>query len=436
MFRLKIENVRPEGSVKQAKINRLTGFRDFYPEEMAFRNWLFGKMRQVAKEFGYQEYAGPALEKLSLYEAKSGEELVKKQAYIFKDKKGEKIALRPEMTPTLARMVAQKKSQLIFPLRWFNIGPRWRYERPQRGRFREFWQWDVDLIGVNSPEADAEIIALAASFLKALRLTPEEVVIKVNNRRLIEQKLDLIEIPLKKKPLIFSLIDKKDKLKSTAWDQELLKNNLTPLQIKDLKGILQDKDFSNESEELTAIFSTLKDLGVDRYVEFDPSVVRGLDYYTGTVFEGRDRAGEFRAILGGGRYDSLVTILGGEEATGVGFAAGDAVLTAVLAKYQKIPKLAATSTQVLVTIFNEGLYREALTTASLLRKKGIATELFPTLVKLDNQLKYADRKGIPLAVIIGPIEAKGGMITLKNLKTKTQKTISQENLVQEIRKTN
>lgn len=416
---------------KKIKPQTLKGFRDFYPEEMVFRNWLFEKAREVSQRFGYQEYEGPALEKLSLYEAKSGEELVKEQTFILTDRRGRKLALRPELTPTLARMVAQKREELVFPIRWFSIGPRWRYEKPQKGRYREFWQWDVDLIGADTPEADAEIIAVACEFFKEVGLTDKEVLIKVNNRRLMEQKLDLIEVKKGQRPQVFRAIDKKDKMDPKKWEEYLQEIGLTPLQIKDLKGILKDKDFAGESEELTTIFSTLADLGFSSYVEFDPTVVRGLDYYTGTVFEAQDRKGEFRAILGGGRYDNLVEVVGGPKLPGVGFAAGDAILEKILKKYQKIPSFVSVPTKVLITIFDERFYRESLKIAKVLRDKGVSTEVYLTLIKLDKQLKYADRKGIPYAVIIGPDEAKNKTVTIKDLKTGKQKTVPQKELSQQ-----
>lgn len=404
------------------------GFRDFYPEDFAARKWLFEKERQISRLFGYQEYEGPILETLGLYAAKSGEDLVKQQTFILTDRGGKKLALRPELTPTLARMIAQKQGGLTTPLRWFSIGPRWRYEQPQKGRTREFYQWDIDLLGPETPEADAEIIAIAAEFLKSLGLSSKEVIIKINNRRYLEPKLDLIEIPKNKIPLIFRAIDKKEKMVAKEWEEYLAEIGLTPLQIKDLKGILDDKDFSGESDELTELFSTLSDLGVNDWVEFDPSVVRGLDYYTGTVFEAQDKKGEFRAILGGGRYDNLVEVVGGKRLSGVGFAAGDVVVEEVLRKFNLWPKISSVPTKVLVTVFSEGSYRNSLLLASQLRKSGISTELYLTSEKLDKQLKYADKKGIPYAIILGPEEIRNETVTLKDLAKKSQTTVPQPEL--------
>lgn len=414
----------------KARFQKVKGTRDFYPEEMAFQNWLFGKARQVSKRFGYEEYEGPILEPLELYAAKSGEELVKKQTFSLKDRGGRRLALRPEMTPTLARMVAQKQEELPKPIRWFAIGPRFRYEQPQKGRTREFYQWDVDLIGSSSPEADAEVIAIAATFLKELGFSPAQVKIKVNDRALMEQKLSLIGIRKGKILEIFSAIDKKDKMEISEWEAWLTKIGLTDLQAKDLKGILKDKDFGGESENLTRIFSTLKDMGVAEYVEFNPGVVRGLDYYTGVVFEAQDTSGEFRSILGGGRYDNLVEVIGGKPLPGVGFACGDAVLEEFLKKYKKIPDLPVCPTRVLVTVFDEAFFRKSIEVASLLRGKGINTEAYPDARdRLDKQLKYADQKGIPYAVIIGPEEEAKGVATVKNMKKKTQEEVPLKELI-------
>lgn len=418
----------------KVKYQLVKGFRDFYPDQMKARQWLFGKIRRVSRLFGYEEYEGPALEPLALYAAKSGKELVEQQTFSLTDRDGEKLTLRPELTPTLARMVAQKQAELPKPIRWFSIGPRWRYEKPQKGRTREFYQWDIDLLGLDSPEADAEIVAIAVEFLKAIGLTAKEVVIKLNNRRFLEKKLTFIEIPQDKIQEVFRAIDKKEKMVSPEWEAYLEEIGLNDLQIKDLKGILEDTDYSRESDELTALFSTLNDLGVAEFVEFDPKIVRGLDYYTGTVFEGRDRDGEFRSILGGGRYDNLVEVVGGPKIPGVGFAAGDKVIEEVLRKYGQWPTSKSSPTSVLVTVFNESLYRESLKVAGQLRSAKIATEIYlDSQVKLEKQLKYADNKGIPRVVIIGPDEAKNGTATLKNLATKTQKTISQAALLTELK---
>lgn len=405
----------------------IKGFRDFYPQQWAIKNWLFTKMRQTARLFGFQEYEGPTLEKLSLYQVKSGE-LAKQQAFTLQDKKGRKLALRPELTPTLARLVSRKKEHLTFPLRWFSIGKRWRYEKPQKGRCREFFQWDVDLVGPRSPEADAEVIAVACKFFEEIGLSEKEIVIKINSRKLMEGKLDLIEIPKTKIPAVFRAIDKKEKMRATRWREHLREIGLDSLQIRDLEGILKDEDFSGESEELTAIFATLADFGFERFIKFDPKIVRGLDYYTGVVFEAWERKGELRAILGGGRYDNLLEAVGGPPLSGVGFAAGDLILEEILRKYNKLPAISPLPTKILVTVFSEELYRSSLEIVRLLRNWGIPSEFYFGPEKLEKQLKYANRKGIPFVLILGPKELEKKVILLRNMKTGEQKNIPQAGL--------
>src|SRR5512140_2579162 len=207
-------------------IQSVKGTREFYPEEMAQRNFINDKVRQASQMFGYQEWDAPFIENIELYAAKSGEELVKEQSFVFEDRGGDLVALRPELTPSLARMIAQKQGELTFPLRWWSFGPVWRYERPQKGRSREFFQWNVDLLGVNSPEADAELIAVAAAFLKAVGLTPEQASIYVNNRRLMDAQFDALQVPVEKRMDISSLVDRRTKMEPAKWDEYVLQIGL------------------------------------------------------------------------------------------------------------------------------------------------------------------------------------------------------------------
>lgn len=417
--------------MKTSNLQSVKGTRDFYPDIMKFRRFLFGKMRQVSEKFGFEEYDGPILEPIELYLDKSSEELIKQQTFLIKDRSGKTLALRPELTPTLARMVASKKD-LILPLRWFSIGPRFRYEQPQKGRLREFYQWDVDLLGIDTPEADAEIIALAITFLKELGFTPNEVVVKINSRKLIDFKFSLMNLSPNIRKDVLRAIDRKDKITKAKWNSDLKTLGLTNLQIKDLEKILEDWDFKIESPELTQIFSTLSDLGVSEYAQYDPTIVRGLDYYTGTVFEVRDKKGSFRSIMGGGRYANLVENLGGGKISGIGFAAGDVLLELLLKEYNKIPKINFSETSVLVTVFSEAQFRTSLICSNKLRDKGIDTEFYLKTEKLDKQLKYADKKGIPYVVIIGPDEEEMGKITVKHMASKKQETITVEELIKKL----
>ncbi len=212
-------------------IQSVKGTRDFYPEEMAVRNFLYATARKVSESFGYQEWDAPFLETIDLYAAKSGEELVKKQSFVFPDRGGDLITLRPELTPSLARMVAQRQKQLVYPLRWWSWGPFWRYERPQKGRTREFFQWNIDLIGVDTPEADAEMVAIAASFLREAGLAPEQVNILVNNRKLMDAELAALDIPAELRKEVFRLIDRRDKMPADEWEAYAAEIGLTAVQM-------------------------------------------------------------------------------------------------------------------------------------------------------------------------------------------------------------
>ncbi|HSD82411.1 MAG TPA: histidine--tRNA ligase [Anaerolineae bacterium] len=414
-------------------IRPVKGTRDFYPEEMAFRTWLYGQMKAVSQKFGYQEWEAPLLETLELYAAKSGEELVKEQSFVFADRGGDTIALRPELTPSLARLVAQRQRELIKPIRWWSFGPFWRYERPQKGRTREFFQWNIDLIGVNSAYADAELVAIGAEFFKAVGLSTQQIVIKVNNRKLMEQQIARLGVTPDRIEGVYRLIDKLDKLPAEKWRAYGSDDiGLSVEQIDRLSALLNNRDLWKESADLTAFFNAIDDLGVSDYVEYDPAIIRGLAYYTGLVFEARDRTGEFRAILGGGRYDNLVADVGGDPLGGNGFAMGDVVIGLVLEKFGLKPQLRPTPADVLVTIFDAALARTAAKVAAQLRSGGVKTELYPDGVKLDKQLKYANTQAIPLAVIIGPDEAAQGQATVRDLRSGQQQSVKQEELVAQV----
>ena len=403
----------------------LKGTRDFYPEVMATRKWLYNTIALVSESFGYQEYDGPFLESLELYAVKSGEELVKDQSFAFADRGGDMITLRPELTPSLARMIAQRQRQLVFPLRWWSYGPFWRYERPQKGRTREFFQWNADLIGADSPEADAELVALIAAFFTRVGLSPDDAVILVNNRRLLDAQLQAAGISVVQKPVVSRWIDRRDKLSAEAWVAYGSEIGLTNSQIDAMQNMLEDKELWQQSEELVRLFSAAQSMGISPYLKFDPGIVRGLDYYTGTVFEAQEARGEIRrAILGGGRYENLVAAVGGDPLPGVGFAMGDVVISLILESKGLVPAdVSAYPAAVLVTVFDKELQPASLALASTLRQAGINTNLYPEAAKLPKQFKYADRLGIRLAAVIGPDEAAQELVTLKNLADGSQVTI-------------
>jgi len=415
-------------------ISSVKGTRDFYPEDMAIRRWIYQKMQEVSELFGYVEFDGPFLERIDLYAAKSGEELVKEQAFVFPDRGGDLITLRPELTPSLARMIAQRQKQLVFPQRWWSFGPFWRYERPQKGRTREFFQWNVDMLGSDAPESDAELIAVCATFFQKVGLSPDQVKIFVNSRALMDIVLKRLGIEPALKSSVFRLIDRRDKLSKQEWGEYAIKLGLDQSQYESLISVLNDKNLWQESDSLKTIFLLLEKMELKDYVTFDPQIVRGLDYYTGVVFEARDMDKEGRAILGGGHYGNLVGDVGGDVLPGVGFAMGDVMLRLVLEKYDCLPKSPNTSAKVLVSVFNETLFSDSLEIANKLRNANIPTVFINEPTKLQKQFKYADRIGVPIVLVLGPDEKNNGQITIKNLKTRDQKNIDQKELISYITK--
>ncbi|HVN15711.1 MAG TPA: histidine--tRNA ligase [Anaerolineales bacterium] len=416
-------------------IPSVKGTREFYPEEMALRNYLYEKVRAASQAFGYQEWDGPFLETIDLYAAKSGEELVKKQSFVFQDRGGDQVTLRPELTPSLARMIAARQGELTFPVRWWSFGPFWRYEQPQKGRTREFFQWNIDMLGVNSPEADAELIAVAATFLRSVGLDPQKATIYVNNRRLMESQFDGLDIAAEQRMDVSNLIDRRSKMDAAKWDAYALETGLTQKQLDGLKKILEDFELWKKSDELVRLFAALEALGVKEYVKFDPNIMRGLLYYTGTVFEAFDQSGSLkRAILGGGRYDNLLVDVGGQPLSGVGFAMGDVVIGIILQENGLLPEFDPTPASVLVTVFDESLWLQSYALAADLRKAGINAMVYPEPTKLPKQFKFADKMKIRVALTIGPDEAAQNKVAVKNLLNGEQTIVARDMIAEAIHK--
>ena len=411
------------------------GTRDFYPEQMAMRNWLYATVRSVSESFGYQEWDAPFLESLNLYAAKSGEELIKKQSYVFTDRGGDEITLRPELTPSLARMIAARQNELTFPARWWSFGPFWRYERPGRGRSREFFQWNIDMLGVNSPEADAELVAIAAGFLKSAGLSPNQARICVNNRRFMDAEFDQLGIQQEKKAEVSGLVDRREKVEPQAWEKNAGEIGLSSGQMEGLLSLLADKERWRKNDELVRLFATVDTLGVSEYVQFDPNIIRGLLYYTGTVFEGFDITGGVRrAILGGGRYDNLLRDVGGEPLAGVGFAMGDVVIGLILQELALIPQFPVSPAEVMVTVFSQDLLPESFVLSTDLRKAGLNVICYPEPAKLPRQFKLADRMKVRAVLVIGPDEVSTGTVTVKDLNKGSQETVGRGKVTETIKK--
>lgn len=415
------------------KIQTVKGTREFYPEQMALRNFIYEKVRTASRAFGYQEYDGPFIETIDLYAAKSGEELVKKQSFTFEDRGGDLVTLRPELTPSLARMIAAKQGELTFPVRWWSFGPFWRYEQPQKGRTREFFQWNIDMLGVNSPEADAELIAVAATFLRSINLDPTQATIFVNNRRLMEAEFDKLGIAPEKRLDVSNMVDRRSKMEPAKWDAYVLDSGLSQAQLDGLKSVLGNMELWKQSEELTRLFSALEALGVSDYVQYDPNIMRGLLYYTGTVFEAFETSGSLkRAILGGGRYDNLLADVGGQPLSGVGFAMGDVVMGIILQEKGLVPEFVPTPASVLVTVFDESLWMKSLELTTQLRSAGVNVMSYPEPTKLPKQFKFADKMKMKIALVLGPEEVEKGLVVVKNLLNGEQVQVKRDTVAQSI----
>lgn len=417
------------------KIQPVKGTREFYPEQMALRNFINDKVRAASESFGYVEWDAPFIEPIALYAAKSGEELVKKQSFVFTDRGGDEVTLRPELTPSLARMIAAKQGELTFPVRWWSFGPFWRYEQPQKGRAREFFQWNIDLLGADSPEADAELIAVAATFLRSVGLTPERAAIYVNDRRLVNSQLDALGIPAEKRVDALNLIDRRSKMDADKWDAYALEIGLTQSQLDGLKSVLADLDLWKTSPELTRLFAALEALGVKEYVKFDPNIARGLLYYTGVVFEAFDTSGSVRrAILGGGRYDNLLADVGGQPLPATGFAMGDVVIGIVLQENGLVPEFHPSPASVLATVFDDNLRLQSIALAAELRRAGLNVSVYPEPAKLPKQFKYADKMKMKVAVTIGPDEAAQNQVAVKDLTSGEQVVVARADVVDAVRR--
>ncbi|HJN70890.1 MAG TPA: histidine--tRNA ligase, partial [Candidatus Thalassarchaeaceae archaeon] len=324
------------------------GTRDFYPEDMRVRNWLFERFHSAARAHGFEEYDAPVLETEELYTRKAGEEITQ-QLYNFEDKGGRKVALRPEMTPSLARMVMARAGALALPIKWYSIPQCWRYERTQRGRGREHYQWNVDIWGMDGVEADAELLSVLVQFFQSVGLGSADLVIRVSSRKVLEEVLGSLAISGDTFAQTCIIVDKMDKLPADKIEAQLSELGLDSSSISTIQSVLSINDLSSLASalgsdsaavgELNALFALTDAYGISDWVEFDASVVRGLAYYTGPVFEAHDRAGELRAICGGGRYDKLIGTLGGKDLPATGFGFGDMVVMELLAEKGLVPDL-------------------------------------------------------------------------------------------------
>lgn len=414
------------------------GTRDFYPEEQRLREWLFSRLGDTVQQYGYEPYDGPMLEPFELYAAKTGEEIVNEQLYSFVDRGGRKVAMRPEMTPTLARMVAARAPQLAKPIRWFSLPNLWRYERPQRGRLREHWQLNVDLLGVAGVEAEIEIVQVAIDLLRNFGAGPTDFEVQINHRQLMN---DLFENVLQLNPsqtqAVAKAIDKRAKIPAESFVELLQAAGCSPDQIETLEKFLTSPLLdipaivgeSQGYQDLCRFFDAVNAMGLGPVCRFNASIMRGFDYYTGIVFEIYDQHPDNRrALFGGGRYDNLVGMFGSGQLPGVGFGMGDVTLKDFLEAHGLLPEL-HTRTEVLVGLFSEEMFLTSQQLARQLRGYGMKVEAVLQPQKLAKQYQYADKKGIQLVVMVGPDEAEAGQATIKDMSTGQQQTVNRNELI-------
>lgn len=417
------------------------GARDFYPEDMRVRNKVFNTWRQVCQSFGYEEYDAPILEPVQLFAAKSGEELVDEQSYSFTDRGGRQVMLRPEMTPSVARLVAGRRQELQLPIRWFSIPSCWRYERPQKGRGREFYQLNVDLFGVDGTEAEVEMLQMVDVLMRSFGAKPNMYEIRFNSRVLMNYLLgEWLGLSDVEQKTIARLIDKMHKMPNSEFkglieaavpptlrDQGVADKLLSILAVKSLRDLPTELDESNAVKQLIEIVDSVEALGVSN-LTFDITIVRGLDYYTDFVFEVFDtNPDNNRSMFGGGRYDGLVGLFGVQSLPTIGFAIGDMVFMEFLKGWGLVPEVKI-STEVIIIPIGD-MKKEAQVVAAEMREMGVNTAVDITDRKTDKQLKAAVKSGVNYVLFVGQQEVESSQYKLKNLLTSTEDTHSIQRIV-------
>lgn len=418
---------------------RLPGFRDFPPEDLAFRSHVFDAWRRVSRRYGFLEYDGPPLEPLELYVEKSGEEIVG-QLYNFTDKGDREITLRPEMTPTLARVLGERSRAMPKPIRWFTIPQLFRYERQQRGRLREHFQWNVDIVGEDGVSADAEVLAVAVDALRELGLTAADFRARVSDRRLLSAVLASCGVAAGAMETAFAAVDKVEREPAERTRAKLEEAGVASSEVAGLMALFADPgldvvastfgdraEVAEAMEPLRAYVATLQAMGLGDFVEVDLAIVRGLAYYTGIVFELFDRKGELRAICGGGRYDRLLELVGGEPLPAVGFGMGDVVLGELLAERRLVPPYRREVDYFLVVIGEEQRAR-ALGIAHELREKGRTVLYALRQQSVRKQFKAAETEGARRVLVLGPEEVEKGVAVLRDMESGEEREVPLDQL--------
>ncbi|KAK4583162.1 hypothetical protein RGQ29_026092 [Quercus rubra] len=423
--------------LQKIDVNPPKGTRDFPPEEMRLRTWLFHNFREVSRLFGFEEVDFPVLESEALYIRKAGEE-IRDQLYCFEDRGNRRVALRPELTPSLARLVIQKGKSVSLPLKWFAVGQCWRYERMTRGRRREHYQWNMDIIGVPEVTAEAELISSIVTFFKRVGITASDVGFKVSSRKVLQEVLRCYSVPESLFSKVCIIIDKigkipvdeiKKDLKSAGVSEEAVEELLQVLSIKSLTKLEEILGGAGEAvADLKQLFSLAEKFGYAEWIEFDASIVRGLAYYTGIVFEGFDREGKLRAICGGGRYDRLLSTFGGDDLPACGFGFGDAVIVELLKDRGLLPELSL-QIENIVCALDVDLQGAAARVASILREKSQTVDLVLESKPLKWVFKRAARINAHRLILVGNSEWQRGMVVVKILSSGEQYEVKLEELV-------
>ncbi len=421
------------------------GTRDFYPADMRVRNYIFDTWHKVARAHGYEEYAAPVLEPLEIYTAKSGQELATEQTYTFTDRGERVVAIRPEMTPSISRMVAARRQELGYPARLYSIANFMRYERPQRGREREFWQFNADIFGVSGVLAEAEMLTMAYEVVKAFGASDDMFTIRINNRKLIDEMMrSYLELDAVQANLMVKLFDRKNKISpedfrdqavdifgedAAAGGTAKIAKLITVQQVRDLPKELQEIEAAGELLEL---FDLLETAGV-KNARFDVTLMRGLDYYTGTVFEVFDtHPDNNRAMFGGGRYDGLVGLFGVEPVPTVGMAPGLTPTQLFLESHKLLPEFVST-TDVSIVVPSRETTESALKIAQELREEGVNVEVDISGRKIDKQIKAVLKKQVPFMVFVGEEELKSKLYTFKDVASEAEEKLSLERIVTRVK---
>jgi histidyl-tRNA synthetase len=420
---LDINEIIQSLQMDMTKMQTLKGFRDFLPETMVVRNEVIGKLRQIFEKYGFDEIQTPTLEYQEVLLGKYGEE-ADKLIYLFEDQGQRNVGMRYDLTIPLARFIANYPD-LPKPFRRFQLQPVWRSDKPQKGRYREIYQCDVDIVGSPSPLSDAEILAIINDSLKTLEFPSFR--IRVNSRQVLFSSMENAKVEKNMWLSAIQTIDKLDKKEKEEVEKELSEKGLANEQIKDIFTSLIN---AKPDQYLAQVIEIAEKLGAGDSLKFDSTLARGLDYYTGPIFESVVDKPKIGSITGGGRYDHLLKALGGPDLPAVGTTIGLDRAADVIEELHLWKNLNRTTTSVLVTVFNNNLFGESALVAANLRENGINTELYPDeKADLRKQFKYADKKGVEWLVVIGPDEVEKNMVVLKNLKTGEQDEIKLEKLI-------